>query len=284
MNEHDMDPKLRSWARSRGDRPAPAELGRRVLDIPTDETTSPQRRRWLWFLPGPKPTAGADDQGHSTQPTAPTTPTRELRLTPIGGTRTMFSATKLVAAAAVAAPSGALLLAGPFTTRPAEDPVEPTANTNDSAVFTLVSGQMPDLTKDDQGASQTHDWGYLITDRLWTTTFELSDERPARVRSNFHALEWDWQGAHSIFHENDGGSWVGTGRSYLDPAATEGGLGAGQHMHFALQGQEGYEGLNAILAIDQAASDQPFEVTGAVTPFALPSMPGPAPTTFVSDG
>ena len=51
-------------------------------------------------------------------------------------------------------------------------------------------------------------------------------------------------------------------------------------MRLVLQGQDGYEGLTSILTIDQASSDQPLEVTVAITTLALPLAPGPAPTTF----
>ena len=142
----------------------------------------------------------------------------------------MFSATKLVAAAAVLALSGTLLLAGPFTTQQAEDLVAPAATTNDPNAVTLVSGQMSDWSKDDAGKSESRDWGYSIVDRLWTAELALTDERlsgPTRIRGNIHAQYWDQQGALSVFLENDGGSWVGTGRSYLDPASTGGSLGAG---------------------------------------------------------
>jgi hypothetical protein len=276
----DLGPDFRSWL---GDIPSmPPDLPTRTIEE-TDHT--PQRRRRPWFLPSRTPTAGADDGKEHTLSTVLTSTTRGLRSAPSGGTRTMFSATKLIAAVTVVALSGALLLAGPFTQK--ADPSEPLAAVDDSLAATLFSGQMSDLSNDDPGKSESYDWGYSIADRLFSAELELTDERlsgPARIRSNFYARDWDWQEALSIFLENDGGSWVGTGRGYMDPASTGGSLGAGLHMQVVLQGQGGYEGLNAIMAIDQVSSDQPLEVSGAITHLDLPPAPGPAPRTFESAG
>ena len=57
MSEHDTEERLRSWAHSPVEASAPDDLRRQVLAIPTTETAT---RRRLWYLPGPKPTAGAE--------------------------------------------------------------------------------------------------------------------------------------------------------------------------------------------------------------------------------
>ena len=108
----DLGPDFRSWM---GDAPEPPE----VLPARTLEQTrhTRQRRRWLWFLPGRKPTAGALDEpddgpAPSDQPTVGITPGR------VKGTITMFSATKLIAAASVLALSAGIASSGVLTTEP----------------------------------------------------------------------------------------------------------------------------------------------------------------------
>ena len=75
----------------------------------------------------------------------------------------MFSPAKLVTAAAVAALSGALLLAGPFA-NPVDDPASPAA-LSDLPPAALVSGQAAGTPEDwKMGTIERHDWGLLVHD------------------------------------------------------------------------------------------------------------------------
>ena len=104
MSDHDIEERLRAWAHSPVERTAPDGLRRAVLAIPATEAATP-RRRWPRFRPGPKPTAGAEVR-HD-QARWPASATNDHT----GGTRSMFSATKLLAMAASVALFGALTLA-----------------------------------------------------------------------------------------------------------------------------------------------------------------------------
>jgi len=197
----------------------------------------------------------------------------------------MPSPTKMVAAAAVGALAGVLLLAGPFTQEDGE-PAAPVA-LSDLPAVTLVSGQVADTDGPwSMGTVEAHEWGYSVTGSLSTMAFEMDDERLSglsRFRINAHAKPGTYAMgpiAASVFLKNDGGSWVGTGQGYQDPAATGGAPAAGHHFQLAMEGQDGYEGLTAVVTLDQPDEYSPYEVTGAIMPLDPAPMPGAAPMTF----
>ena len=194
----------------------------------------------------------------------------------------MFSPTKLVSATAVAALAGVLLLAGPFTTQESVPPPAASSVESDTSGATLVRGEL-EMNRDYPGRSESLDWGYSLTDALNTIELTMSDERLSgrgRLRWNAHADDWTWVWTESVYLENEGGSWVGSGFGYMDPPSTGGELGAGNHERLVLEGQDGYAGLTAILDFDEKDSDSPTEVTGAIMAMTLPQTPGDAPTTF----
>ena len=261
----DLGPDFRSWLR---DVPAPPpELATRTLDQ-TRHTR--QRRRRLWFLPGPTPTTGADDH----RGPARSTPTTDV---PSGGTTiTMFSPAKMVAAATALALTGALLLAGPFTT-PAQPP--PAAPAYEPGVITPVEGTMRVRTQPRAGDIGTYAGGTSSLDEWWETEYEVSDPRlngvaVSRHNRNLPVDSTSHGGARTITIrlDNDGGTWVGTGRAYSDPRS-------GIHYQVHLTGQGGYEGLDAIIALDNESASAPFEVSGAIISGGLPEMPEEVPAT-----
>ena len=270
----DLGPDFRSWLRDVP--PTPPELEERTLEQ-TRHTR--QRRRWLWFLPGPRPTAGADGEQDWTRPA------EAITTRPIGGIRTMFSATNVAAAAAIAALAGALLVVAPLTTREIDQPAAPLADADAEGV-TLVHGVAEWSSQEYAGNTESHDWGYAVRDGLDTIEFTMDDARlsgPARVRFNFNRPTedyWTWLSSESFYLENDGGSWAGTGYGYADPPATEGELGSARHERLVLVGQGGYEGLTAVLDLDSEHADAPLEATGAIVALGMPEMPAAAPTTF----
>ena len=110
----DLGPDFREWL---SDIPSmPPELPERTLD---ETRHTRQRRRWLWFLPGRRPTAGADGEPDRTEPA------EVISTRPIGGIRTMFSATNVAAVVATAALAGALAVAAPLATQDGNRPAAP---------------------------------------------------------------------------------------------------------------------------------------------------------------
>jgi hypothetical protein len=229
-----------------------------------------QQRRRLWFLPGPKPTAGArDEPDRATRPYLPTvTPER---------TTTMFSAVKLVAIAASIALAGALALALPAS-QP-EGPAPGAESAAAAAELTPFTGMMLVRSTDRAGDRVEHDWGIARMDQQWTFEYDLDDERlngMGRSRVNNHQITGSNGGpkSYTLYIENDGGSWVGTGRAY------NGVNGGGWHHQMVLTGQGAYEGLAAILSADQHSMSSVLEVSGVVFTGGLPALPEPAPTDF----
>lgn len=194
----------------------------------------------------------------------------------------LFTPSKLLTAAAGVTLAAALMLVEPFATQDTVEPITPAADTESPGV-TRVGGVMELTSEDFPGYTEALERGYSITDRLSTGELRMSDERlsgRARVRGNAHADEMSWVWTESVYLENDGGAWVGTGYGYLDPASTGGELGSGNHERLVLVGQGGYAGLTAIIDLDAAHYDAPVEVTGAIVPFDLPEAPEAAPTAF----
>lgn len=268
--------RVASWLH-RSDRPArrPNDNVARALE---QIHHTRQHRRRLWFLPGPKPTAGADGRQGSVEPAA------RIETVAIGGTATMFTPTKLFTGAAIAALMGALLLARPFMSQDVNDPASP-AGPSDEPIVTLVSGEASGyFSVDSGGKTESANWGYTVTDALGTWELDMSDERlsgRSRMRTDYYARSGSEYGpfAFSMYVENDGGSWDGSGVAWLDPAATQG-EPSGAHSHVVLRGQDGYEGMTAILAMDTPDGSSDWAVSGVVQPFELPPTPEAAPTTF----
>ena len=187
----------------------------------------------------------------------------------------MFSATKLVATAAAVALSGALLLAGPFTPQERSAPAAPDAF--EPGVITPVQGTMYVTAQTRGGDSETYAGGRVSLDEWWTTRYEVDDPRlsgyaTSRHNRNTGATTTYAGGTRMITAriDNDGGSWVGTGRAYSGPESSI-------HYQMLLEGQGGYEGLHAIIALDTESTAAPFEVTGAIISGDLPELPEAVP-------
>ena len=185
----------------------------------------------------------------------------------------MFSPTKLVGIAVVVAFMGTLAVAVPISHEVAKAPVDAAAQPTE---ISEVTGKVLILSEDDHGEAQTHDWGVAITDQLWTGKWDLDDDR---LDGYGRALLNEWRIAFaggpksiSMYIENDGGSWAGSGHAWS-------GVGkGGWHHRLVLEGQDGYDGLTAILSADQDYSAPTLEVSGVVFDGGLPPMPGAAPT------
>jgi hypothetical protein len=197
----------------------------------------------------------------------------------------MLSATNVAATVTIAALAGALLVAAPLAAPAEEQPAALPAD-DDAAQVTLVRGVAEWTSNQYPGDTESLDWGYAVRDGLDTVEFTMDDDRlsgPARVRFNWNRPaddEWTWLATESIYLQNAGGSWTGTGYAYADPPATEGELGSARHDRLLLVGHGSYEGLTAFLDLDSEDAYAPLEVSGAIVPLGLPMMPAEAPTTF----
>lgn len=182
----------------------------------------------------------------------------------------MISPTKMVAAAAVAALAGTLLLAGQNTT---QDPATAVTDSQGPGEITWTEGKLIAHEQYDQGVSATTEHGVLTTDELWRGEFQMDDPRLnvlGQTRLNEYAFGTGGPKVWTGYFENEEGSWVGSARAY---SAETGGW----HHQILLTGQDGYEGLTAILSADQPSISGLLDVYGAVFTGELPPLPGPAP-------
>ena len=271
---HDLGPDFRNWMR---DVPAmPDDLPERALR--TTRRTR-QGRRWPWSLLRRTPTAGASGEQDESQPPAPIPTTGGLSLAPIGGMTTMLSGTKILGLAAVAALAGALFVAIPWS--PQTDVSAPRAMVGEPVEITPVTGSMQVLAQ--KAAGPCEEGGieemYACAGDVWMVRFDFDDDRLNGLQLSRHnrysmgAMGYAVQSL-TTYAENDGGSWVGTGYAYQDPETT------GLHYRTVLQGHGGYEGLTAIINLDEPTFGALFEGTGVIVGPGLPDLPEPAPTTF----
>ncbi|MEX1334239.1 MAG: hypothetical protein AB1Z66_02950 [Candidatus Limnocylindrales bacterium] len=264
----DLGPEFRAWL---GDIPTmPPELPARTLEA-TRHTR--QRRRWLWFLPGLKPTAGAEDEGG--QPDrwrAPEPRPGGLLPAHMGGTTTMISPAKMVAAAAVAALAGTLLLAGPYTN---QDLGPPVTDSQELGKISITHGQ-GQLISSERGTETAIDSGYAMNDERLTLKFDMDDPRLSGTfqgAQNRYAFGTGGPSAWAGVLENENGSWTAEGHGYAAPPS------GGWHQQYLLTGEGGYEGLSAILTADQDRLSTFFDVEGAIFTSELPPLPEPSTTT-----
>ncbi len=227
MSDRDMEARVRSWARSAAEPIAPQELRRQVTSIPTTESAT-RPRPWTRFLPGLKPAAGADgraDRGPSHRSTDGHMPT------PTGRTRTMFSATKLVAGAAILALSSGLLLSGVLTTSDPEDPLP--AAPLDRTDFIIVTG------------TSTLSGGYTPSG-----DDSMSDPRVsghANLVNNWQISDVDNTGVQWGQYQltNDDGGWEGEWIGFYDSTTVDDLVGLENAMIWAA-GTGDYEGWSYV--------------------------------------
>ncbi len=223
----DLGPDFRSWM---GDVPEPPE----VLPARTLEQTrhTRQRRRWLWFLPGRKPTAGALDEpddgpAPSDQPTVGITPGR------VKGTITMFSASKIIAAASVLALSAGIASSGVLTTEPGTPAAGPVwtgdyFDSDEGLVAVSGSGRFgpsPGVVTGTVIMSDPRVSGDLLAGYQWL------------CEPNESCTSWG-----SATLTNDGGTWEGDFVAFNGPAP-----GHLQNLMIWMNGTGEYEGLSHVV-------------------------------------
>jgi hypothetical protein len=256
----DLGPDFRAWLDDIP--PMPPQLPTRTLDQ-TRHTR--QRRRWLWFLPGPKPTAGADGhRGHARPPAS-------IRTIHIGGTTTMISPAKMVMAAAAATLAGSLLLAGQL---PTQEPNSTVTNSQGPGKIVWTEGNLIAHEQYDLGESTATEQGVTTIGEGWRLEFRMDDPRLSVTgggRLNEYSFGNGGPKSWTGYFENEDGAWAGTGRAYTADGA------GGWHHQILLTGHDGYAGLTAILSADQPSVSGFLDVYGVVFTGELPPLPDPAP-------
>jgi hypothetical protein len=103
------------------------------------------------------------------------------------------------------------------------------------------------------------------------TTWDASDDRldgDATYSVNVRGLlDCCTIEAHAYELTNDGGSWVGDGRSYSSEAGRTG--------FVTLSGRDGYEGLSAYVVTELDDAGNAWDLRGIIFPSAMPEVPEP---------
>lgn len=264
---------IAAWLRrsDRQPRDPSGNVGRAMAQIRADR----QRRRWLRFLPGPRPTAEADDGWDQSRSTDHIT--GGPMPAPTGGTRMMFSATKLAGLVAAIALFSALLLAGPVS--PPSDDTAPAAPVAEHGEVTHFSGVSRSLEAEDSGqepVSTRHPWGEEVLGALVTLGIESDDQRYRGIYSGYHNVDVVQPGSNWLSSSNgrlftDDGSWHIEGRAYKDPET-----GATIAQEYAV-GEGAHEGLYALTTYMQKPGSSTVNFDGVIFEGSLPETPEMAP-------
>jgi hypothetical protein len=189
----------------------------------------------------------------------------------------MFTATKFVGIAAATALVLGVAISLPRDAGP--EPMPAGSTTLEEPDVSAVSGTMQIINQVRPGETVDRGPGTASLGEGYLINYKLDDERLsgiARSLDNVLVLPSTPYGPRSvtIYLENDGGSWRGEGRVWQDPDTQA------LHSQQVLHGQDGYEGLDAIMALDQEEFSARFEVSGVIVQGGLPEMPDPAPVRF----
>ena len=255
--DRDLDQKVRTWL----DEPPPGPPDRdavyaRVVDrLPETH----QRRHWWpfqWNPFGARATRSAAANGPHPQ----------------GRSRIMLNATRVVAAATVLALGGTLaLVAGPLG--PAIEPAPPGAEQPDSDVIALVTGQAAHYTETDPGDGTVTPRAQEFRGVAIEWEVAADDPRLSGVMSvdyNVDAI-FGAAGTRAMTGiqriENDAGAWEGDFQGVGFPGTND------LHVHAVLAGSGSYEGLTAVMYLDNAANEQVMEFEAVIFPGELPAYP-----------
>jgi hypothetical protein len=259
----DLGPDFRSWLEDVP--PMPPELPARTLD---ETRHTRQRRRWLWFLPGPKPTAGADDPGSQDQLVSTNDD--------YGGTRLMFPAARFIAIAASVALMGALTLALQLGFE--EGTAVPAAQAPYAAEITPYTSVMETLGQDRTVEVERLDWGNIKSGEQWTARYTSSDPRMSGVATSFsNVYEVGPSKTYlrvytgRLFTRDEDGRWLQKSYGYQNPETT-----AITYITHST-GEGAYAGLSAYDTCEQKQYSARWDCHGVIFEGEWPEFPPEAP-------
>ena len=292
MSDEQMAPVLRSWMHDTDRTPPDARQSADHVMARVQHTR--QLGRWWWLPSFARTTASAPttDMTTEVQP-APSPATNGQSATVTRSTNSMFSPAKAIAAGVlVFAIGGVLLIAQPFDQQGASVPgaatdgvgLEPASVTGEMKVLRSV--------RDGGGLEGEIADGVWHEEGPWSGRFEMDDSRLTgdatgydggnRYQMDENHVGLAEVGGGTITIENDGGAWEG---STLGVSGTERSDMLRDTMVVELTGTGGYDGLSALLFVDQdqpVSWDRPlpdFEVYGVIVPGELvPEVPAGWPS------
>ena len=275
MTERPDKTRLHDWLDDTvGQTPDPVEGTRQVMSQ-VEETS--QVGRWLPFTvfhrnAKAKTPTTADTKAY--QP-GPISATNGQTATITGRTQSMLSPAKAITAGAlVLALGGVMLIAQPFDQQesvPAAEgePVAATWVTGNIIYAPSCSG--PDSEQD--GAVR-HDWNYECSPQRWTASDpRLSGEAASLWNEDVYQTDNGFVAVNTTadFLKNDDGGWACSSPNLYE--------GFGQFPTYltgktaTCVGQGGYEGLSALLVIQESEASHPF--VGLIFSGGFPPLPEP---------
>jgi hypothetical protein len=278
MTNKQLGPVVRAWLKRTDVGPEDVRRSTDHISVRIPETR--QRGRW-WPVPSFRRPHDPPDSTRSTdlQPT-PIPATDGHSPTVLGRTQFMLSPVKAITAGAlVFALGGAFLIAQPFgqqaTVPGAEtEAIAPTWVTGTVQPASSCSG--PDSVEFD--GDVRHDWVIECSPQTWTSSDPRLTGEVVR-RWNEDVFQTD-EGSITVnmdaaYLRNDGGGWAcsnsgllrGSGMSSKD-------VTGGTFTHTCI-GDGGYEGLSAILVLDQAGAGNSEEFVGLIFSGDFPPLPEP---------
>ncbi len=277
MTERPDSTRIHDWLdETLGPTPDPVEGTRQVMSQ-VEET--PQAGRWLPFSLFRRK-ARASGSTPSTTDTAeyqprPVPATNGHTPTVIGRTSSMLSPVKAVTAGAlVFAIGGAFLIAQPFQQQSnapgtEAEAIAPTWVTGNVQYASSCSG--PDSEVD---GDVRHDWNYECSPQTWTASDpRLSGKVASRWNEDVFKTDNGFNAVNTTadFLKNDEGGWACSSAILYEGYGLFATPLTGKTA--TCVGQGGYEGLSALLVIDEADSSHPF--SGLIFSGAFPPLPEP---------
>ena len=272
MKDEKYTPEIGTWLKGREvESPDPQEAARRVASrLPHIR----QRSRWWPFPVFHRRTEIATTTDTIENQHSPIPASNGHTPTVIGRTQTMFSPVNAITAGAlVFAIGGVMLIAQPFEQQGSvpgaeTEVIAPTWVTGNIAFASSCTG--PDSEQD--GAVR-HDWHYVCSPQTWTASDpRFSGEVAALWNDDVYQTDNGFNAVNvsARYLRNDEGGWTCTSSNLFEgyglfPTSLTGETAT-------CVGQGGYEGLSAILVLDDSPG---YPFSGLIFPGDFPPLPEP---------
>jgi hypothetical protein len=274
--EHELSPIVKKWLKGTKRSPYTAQqtVGQVMKSLP--ETGRGRRRRWSFPWRSRSSTTASRVAPQDLQP-SPISATNGHTPTVTGRTHSMFSPAKAITAGAlVFAIGGAFLIAQPFDQQGVTVPGAATdgAGLEPAKVTGTISG-WDEIEVESEGSIED---GFIRDQWEERAQLEMSDSRLTGTltgtlgidryspNASGDGIAETFTGTVSV--ENDGGTWVGTqfGCECRAPSSQ-----GSDMFHMELVGTGAYEGLSALLYLQNPRINDEDDLYGVIFPGDIPS-------------
>ncbi len=274
MTNKQLAPKVRAWLKGTDHEPEDARRSVGIISSRAEQTG--QRGRW-WPLPSFRHRTGSNVANLAAQRRPTSIPVSNGHTpTVIERTTSMFSPVKAITAGAIVFALGsAFLIAQPFD-RQANVPqaeaeaeaVAPTWITGNVAY--APSCKSPSL---EVGGVVRHDWGYECSPQRWTSSDpRLTGEVSYRWNEDVYNTDEGFISVNTAaaYMRNDDGGWACSSSNLLEGSGLHPDTVTGETL--TCVGEGGYEGLSALLVLDEGPA---HPLVGLIFAGGFPPLPEP---------